>query len=167
MTRTLAVAGVAAAALGTAAPADEAEARRGKSRLDPTEKRIIREVNRVRARHGLHAYSASRALARSADAHSRDMLRADFFAHVSSNGTSFEGRVRRYTRAARIGENLAWVAGGRRHVARQIVSMWMSSPTHSAALLAPDFTKVGVARRTGRIGRMKVTVFTADLATRR
>ena len=95
------------------------------------------------------------------------MLRGNFFAHASSNGTSFEGRVRRYTRAARIGENLAWVPGGRGISARAVVSMWMSSPSHRTALLSPDFARIGVARRTGLIGRQKVTVVTADLATRR
>lgn len=167
MARTFVATGVAAVALGTSgATAADADAR-GKSRLDPTEKRVIREVNRMRARNGLAAYSPSHALSRSADFHSRDMLRGNFFAHVSSNGISFEGRVRRYTRAARIGENLAWVPGGRRISARQVVAMWMGSPTHRAAMLAPDFARMGVARRTGVIGRTKVTVVTADLATRR
>lgn len=164
--RALAATGAAAACLGPVGLVDVADAR-GTSRLDPTEKRVIREVNRVRARSGLAAYSSSRALARSADFHSSDMLRGNFFAHASSNGTSMEGRVRRYTRAARLGENLAWVPGGRRISVRTVVSMWMSSPSHRAALLAPDFAKIGVARRSGRIGRTKVTVLTADLATRR
>lgn len=166
MTRALAATGAAAALLGAAGTV-EAEAR-GSARLDPTERRVIREVNRVRARSGLGPYSSSRALARSADYHSRDMLRGNFFAHTSSNGTTLEGRIRRFTRAARIGENLARVPGGHgRGVVRQVVGLWMASPTHRAALLAPDFAKIGVARRTGRIGGTRVTVFTADLATRR
>jgi uncharacterized protein YkwD len=153
----------AIALLAAAEPADAA-----RSRLDATEKRVIRHVNRIRARYRLPAFLPSRPLARSADFHSKDMLRGNFFAHASSNGTSFGARVRRYTRATRIGENLAWVAGGRRPgVVRQVVGMWMASPPHRAALLAADFRKVGVARRTGYIGRQRVTVFTADLATRR
>lgn len=165
--RALAASGAAAVLLATPGPAD-AEARGGKSRLDPTERRIVREVNRMRAGAGLRGYTGSRALARSADYHSWDMLQGNFFAHASSNGTSFSTRVRRYTRAARIGENLAWVPGGRnRGVARQVVAMWMGSPSHRASLLSSDFAKIGVARRTGNIDRRRVTVFTADLATRR
>jgi len=168
ITRALIATGAAAALAGSTGLPDDAEARRGTSRLDPTEKRVIRAVNRIRARHGLAAYHPNRALSRSADFHSRDMLRGDFFAHASSNGTPMEGRVRRYTRAARIGENLAQVPGGRRGgVVRQVVSMWMRSPSHRGAVLAPDFGRIGVARRTGRIGSTRVTVFTADLATRR
>lgn len=155
---------VAVALPAAAAPAD-AYAR---SRHDATEKRVIRHINRVRAQHRLAAFLPSRPLARSADFHSRDMLRGNFFAHASSNGTSFGARVRRYTRATRMGENLAWIPGVRpRAVVRQVVGMWLASPAHRAALLAPDFRKVGVARRTGYIGRQRVTVFTADLATRR
>lgn len=155
--------GAAVVLLTAPEPADAA-----RSRLDATEKRVIRHVNRIRAQHRLSAFLPSRPLARSADFHSKDMLRGNFFAHASSNGTSFGARVRRYTRAARIGENLAWVPGGRPPgVVRQVVGMWMASPAHRAALLAPDFSKIGVARRTGFIGRQRVTVFTADLSTRR
>lgn len=167
--RALASCGAAAAlaGAGAASPA-EAQRRTSESRLDRTERYLVFEVNRVRASYGLPHYSRSRALARSADYHSWDMLRGDFFAHASSNGTSFEGRVRRYTRAARLGENLAWVPGVRRRgVVRRVVGMWMGSPSHRAALLSSDFRKIGVARRTGVIGTTRVSVFTADLATRR
>lgn len=137
-------------------------------RLDPMEKRVVRKINRIRRQHGLRLFLRSRPLARSADFHSRDMLRRNFFAHASSNGTSFDTRLRRYTRAARIGENIAWVPGGHhKGVARQVVDMWMASPPHRAALLAPDFRKIGIARRTGFVGPQRVTVVTADLATRR
>jgi len=165
--RALASCGAVAALLGTASPAD-AERRTSESRHDRTERYLISEINRVRGAHGLPHYSRSRALSRSADYHSWDMLHGNFFAHASSNGTPFEGRVRRYTRAARLGENLAWVPGVRRRgVVRRVVGMWMNSDSHRAALLATDFAKIGVARRTGTIGAARVTVFTADLATRR
>ncbi len=161
-------ASAAVASLGTAAAPADAEARKRESRLDRTERQLIRQVNRVRAAHGLRRYSSSRALSRSANSHSADMLRGDFFAHASSNGTSFEGRVRRYTRAARLGENLAWVPGGhRRDAVSQVIGMWMGSPSHRAAVLSPVYHRIGVGRRVGRIGSAKVTVFTADLATRR
>ena len=164
MLRALALIGVLAATLGSASPA---HARGGKSRLDSVERQVIREVNRVRAAHGLHRLSKNRSLARSADYHCWDMLRRNFFAHSSSNGTSMDTRVRRYARATRIGENLAYVRRGRgRGMARQIVSMWMSSPAHQAVVLSPTFGKLGVARRNGTLGSMRVVVFTADFASR-
>jgi uncharacterized protein YkwD len=96
------------------------------------------------------------------------MLRRNFFAHASSDGVSMDSRVRRYTRAARVGENLAYVPGRlRKGMARQVVSMWLASPPHRAVLLSPDFSRIGLARRKGTLGTMKVNVFTADLASRR
>ena len=147
-----------------------AAAQTGPARLDKTEKRVVRLINRNRLLFGLPKLRVSRPLARSADFHSRDMVRRDFFAHSSSDGQSFERRVRRYKRAARIGENLAFVPrrgrGGKR-AARQVVSMWINSPTHRAVLLNRGFRRIGVARRSGRIGRSRVTVFTADFSSRR
>ena len=52
---------------------------------------VIRAINRARAAHGLRRLRAGRRLARAADAHSRSMLRADFFSHGA-----FSQRVRRY-----------------------------------------------------------------------
>lgn len=166
--RTAATLGVVVATVGTAGVAAPAQARGGSSRLDPTERRVVRLINRNRVAFGLKRVSVSKALSRSANAHSRDMLRRNFFAHNSSNGTPFDARVRRYRRAARIGENLAYVPrGGRAGQARRIVSMWLNSPGHRAVLLSPGFRRIGVARRTGTLGSVRATVYTADFTSRR
>src|SRR5688500_16109259 len=81
-----------------AAPAAEAAG----PRIDRGERTVIRAINRARASHGLRRLRGSRRLARAADAHSRNMLRADFFAHGS-----FAQRVRRYVRLRSIGETIA------------------------------------------------------------
>jgi uncharacterized protein YkwD len=165
MMRALAAGGLMAATLGHAAPAD---ARGGQNRLDSTERKVISLINGQRAARGLPPLTRSRRLARSADYHSWDMLRGNFFAHASSSGASFQGRVRRYSQAARVGENLAYVRNGQgRGQAERIVGMWMASPDHQAVLLSPGFRKIGVARRTGTLGTLRATVFTADLSSRR
>ncbi len=162
----LAMLGVVAATLGLQSPAP-AEAR-GKASLDRTERQVIRHINRQRARHGLRRLRPSRSLSLSADYHCWDMLRGNFFAHSSSNGASMGSRVRRFSRAHRIGENLAYVSSrDRRGVARRVVGMWMNSPSHRAALLNRKFRKIGLARRTGSLGSMRAMVFTADFASRR
>jgi len=159
------VAGVLLATVGNAAPA---QARGGSSRLDPTERRVIRLINANRRAFGLRRVVVSRALSRSANYHSRDMLRRNFFAHNSSNGMPFDARVRRYKRAARIGENLAYIPGaGKGGQARQIVSLWLNSPEHRSVLLSRSYRRIGVARRTGRLGGARVTVFTADFTSKR
>jgi uncharacterized protein YkwD len=136
------------------------------SRLSPTERAVIRLINQTRARHGLPALRPSRRLARAADGHSLDMVKHDFFAHQSSDGTPFDRRVREYARARAVGENLAMISGASR-IAHQVVTMWLHSPPHRAALLSSSYGRIGVGTRSGQLGGLSATVFTADFASRR
>jgi uncharacterized protein YkwD len=136
---------------------------RANPRLDVIERAVIRHVNAVRAYHGLARVRRSRALSRAADRHSRDMLRRNFFAHASSDGTPFDRRVRRFARAGIVGETLAWVSPRGR--ARLVVRMWLESPPHRAILLSGGFRRIGVARRSGLLGGSARAVVTADFAS--
>lgn len=137
----------------------------GKAKLDRVERRIIKKINRVRGQFALPRLRVNRALGRSADYHSWDMVRANFFAHTSANGTPFDARVRRFKRAKRVGETIAYTRRG--GGARQVVDMWMTSPSHRASLLDRGFRRIGVGRRKGRLGGARVVVFTADLSSAR
>jgi uncharacterized protein YkwD len=154
------------AALAAVALPAPAQSHASGSRHDRVERSIIRSINAIRAGSGLHAVRADRRLARSADFHSRDMLRANFFAHASSNGQSFAQRVESFRPSNRIGETLAYVPKGQGSEGQRIVDMWMNSPPHRASLLNPSFRRVGVARRRGTLGNQRVTVFTADFASK-
>jgi uncharacterized protein YkwD len=158
LTRRLAVALITASALFIAPAAAHA--------ASPTERAIIRLMNEARAQHGLPALRASGPLARAADDHSRDMLAHGFFAHESSDGSSFDRRVRAYVPARSLGENLAMVSQVR-GVARQVVSMWLQSPPHREVLLSPGYRRVGVGERSGQLGNVPATVVTVDFASRR
>ncbi len=138
-----------------AAPAAQA----GSPRLDRGERSVIRAINRARASHGLRRLLTGRRLARAADAHSRNMLRADFFSHGA-----FSQRVRRYVRYRSIGETIAMTS---RCSARTVVRMWLNSPSHRAVLLSSRFRRVGVGRRLGRLGSSRACLVTADFASRR
>lgn len=165
----LALTSVSTAVLGLGAPT-AAEARKYASGMDRTERKVMRSINRARASHGLGRLHRSRSLSRSADYHTRDMLRGNFFGHGSSNGTPFDARVRRFSRRrARIGENIAWVShqANERGIAQRIVSMWLRSPGHRAMMLAPGFRAIGVSRRAGNLGSVHALVFTADFASAR
>ena len=155
---TIAVALVPALALPAAAAAGPG--------LSGSERALIRELNDLRAYHGLAPLRPSRALGRAADRHSRDMLRADFFDHSSSDGTPFDRRVRRYANARQVGETLA-ALGQRRGGAGTVARMWMNSPPHRAIVLDAGFRRVGIARRWGTLGGSKQAVVTADFASRR
>ena len=141
-----------------------ARATAARGNLDRTERKVIRIVNRIRARHGLRRLRASRRLARAASVHSGDMLARDFLSHASSDGTGMAQRVRRYTRANWIGENIAALSG--RATARRTVRMWMQSPPHRAVLMSASGRRIGVGKRRGRLGSARRAVFTADLASR-
>ncbi len=141
-----------------------ARATADRGNLDRTERKVIRIVNRIRARHGLRRLKASRRLAHAASAHTGDMLARDFLSHASSDGTGMAQRVRRYTGARWIGENIAALSG--RATARRAVRMWMHSPPHRAVLLSASGRRIGVGKRRGRLGSAHRAVFTADLASR-
>jgi uncharacterized protein YkwD len=135
-------------------------------RLDGFEHALIEELNDARAQHGLARLRAHRGLSRAADAHTGDMLRADFFDHPSSDGTPFDRRVRRFADVGTVGETLASLQrrdGG----AATVVQMWLDSPPHRAIVLRGEFRSVGVARRWGTLGGSGSAVVTADFASRR
>ncbi len=144
--------------LAALAPAADA-----RPRLDGGERALLGALNDARAQHGLGRLKASVPLSRAADAHTRDMLAHDFFDHASSDGTSFDRRIRRFTDASMLGETLAQTSQ-RRGGAAMIVQMWLDSPPHRAIVLEPRFRKVGLARRWGTLGAAGRAVVTADFA---
>jgi uncharacterized protein YkwD len=76
------------------------------------------------------------------------MVRRHYFSHTSLGGTTLPERIRRtgYLRATNdwlVGENLAWGTRAK-GTARQILRMWMASPSHRRVLLMPSFRDVGL-----------------------
>jgi uncharacterized protein YkwD len=134
-------------------------ARAAGSRVDRGERAVVRAINAARANHGLGRLSSHRRLARAADAHTRHMLAADYFSHGA-----FSQRVRRYVGFRSIGETLAMTT---RCSARRVVRMWLNSPGHRAVLLSGAYRRVGIGRRTGRLGSQRACLVTADFASRR
>jgi uncharacterized protein YkwD len=121
---------------------------------------VLREMNRVRAQHGLHPLRLDTHLQRAAVAHSREMLTTDVFAHGA-----FAGRLLRFNVRMRVaGENLAW-GTGYHGTARGIVAAWLASPEHRANLLRPSFRRAGVGDLSGSFqGYGDARVVTADFA---
>jgi uncharacterized protein YkwD len=137
-------------------------------RHDSIERAVVAEVNRIRWEHGRRTLHLNHKLARAADAHSKDMASHGYFSHSSRNGGSWDRRLRHFVHSKSIGETIAWTSG--RDPSQQatwVVKAWMESPEHRAALLSPLFRRVGIARRNGKLGGSRMTVFTADLSSRR
>ena len=91
----------------------------GKARVDGRERAMVRGINHQRARYGLASVRVSSRLARAADYHSWEMLEANYFAHSSHNGESFDRRVRRFANHRALGETLAMLGGCGRRSSRQ------------------------------------------------
>jgi uncharacterized protein YkwD len=166
--RTVALLTFACGCLLTAVLAEPAGAAAGTARVDKRENAMIRGINAQRARYGLAPVRASRRLGRAADYHSWEMLDANYFAHASRDGGPFDARVRRFANPRALGETLAMLGGGcGRRSARRVVRMWMHSSGHRAILLSGKYRRIGLAKRTGRLGGGRACVVTADFASKR
>jgi uncharacterized protein YkwD len=129
-------------------------------------------INAERRTRGLRILRSSGRLSKAARRHSRDMGRRHYFSHTSPDGTTFPERIRRtgYLRAANdwlVGENLAWGTRARGS-ARQIVRMWMTSPSHRGVLLTPSFRDVGLGVEWGVPDRQLAggATYTVDFGVR-
>jgi uncharacterized protein YkwD len=147
-------------------PAAPAKAGAASSRQDRAERAVLKKVNAIRAQNGLRKLRASRALANSADDKSLEIARSRVVSHTSPDGTPMDRRVRRYVRAKIVGETIAYVPTRSRQ-ARMVVSSWMHSPPHRAALMSPAFRRAGIGRRRAALGGGRAAVFTLNLASAR
>ena len=128
--------------------------------LTRAEARLLRDLNRVRAAHGLAPLRFDPHLQRAARAHSRDMLVTQIFQHGA-----FDARMVRFdVRGTLTGENLAW-GKGQLGSASSIVRLWLASPEHRANLLRSGFTRIGIGDLVGPFrGFGSTHVVTADFA---
>jgi len=125
-----------------------------------TQASLLKEINRVRAAHGLRTLRADATLTRAAAAHTRQMTRTGAFAH----GAFATRMVRFHVRGPFVGENLAWGTGSYGS-ARGIVRAWLNSPEHRENLLRPGFRRIGLGlRRAPFQGTAAANVVTADFA---
>jgi len=132
----------------------------GAASLSSPESALLREMNAVRAQHGLAPLRFDSRLEQAARFHSREMLAGDVFAH----GAFHSRMVRFRVQGSLAGENLAWGIGSYA-TAHGIVAHWLASPEHRANLLRPSFRRVGVGELTGSfLGYGGARVVTADFA---
>ena len=128
--------------------------------LTRAEARLLRDLNRVRAAHGLAPLRYDPRLQRAARAHSRAMLVTQTFQHGA-----FGARMAQFdVKGTWTGENLAW-GNGAFGSAGGILRAWLASPEHRANLLRPGFTRIGIGDLVGAfLGYDAAHVVTADFA---
>ena len=130
--------------------------------LREAERLMSRMVNRARMEAGLSRLDYGEDLAAVGRAHSNDMARHGFFAHVSPTRGTLADRMRRAGIAvATFSENLAGNADlGAAHEGL------MDSPGHRKNILDPDVNRVGIGIvRTGEGNLIITQVFARDYPT--
>jgi uncharacterized protein YkwD len=112
----------------------------GASSRTAAETSLLKEINRVRAAHGLRTLRYDARLARAAEAHTRAMARTGAFTH----GDFTSRMVRFKVSGPFVGENLAWGSGAY-GTSRGIVAAWLRSPEHRRNLLRAGFRRIGLS----------------------
>jgi uncharacterized protein YkwD len=164
----------ALAAVASPVSAASTDAVSGIERRATLEQELVRELNRVRAARSLPHLRPAVGLRRAATEHSRAMLVAGFFDHVSPDGTTFDQRIRRYYsdrgwRRWSVGETL--LATSERLDARLMVEKWLESRSHRTIILSGSWREIGIGAHyepaaPGEFGGLPTTVVTADFGAR-
>jgi len=116
--------------------------------------KMVKKINRIRHAYGLHRLRPSYSLFVSAKLYSQQMMRSDYFGHLS--------RIPVASGWSAAGETLEWHRGWRLRP-RAVVSMWMHSASHRAVLLSSRFRRIGVGRTRGNYGHARATMWVAHV----
>jgi uncharacterized protein YkwD len=141
----------------------------GRIFLNADEKQVFAMHNRERVERNKKRLCVHPALQKAATAHSKDMIRRDYFSHdTKGRNESACERVRRFGyRYSRCAENIAW-GNGRQGEPESIMRSWMDSSGHRSNILDGKLREVGVGAYTGDFnGYQDATMYTVDFGTRR
>ena len=104
------------------------------------EQTLYQLINSVRVQHGLARLKLQPALEGAALAHSREMVRRQYFSHSSASGASFATRLLRdgYRRDGcaswAVSEVIGW-GQGVRGTPQEVLRAWLASPVHRSIIL--------------------------------
>ena len=173
--RTLAVALVLGALAGAVAPKGAVSASgHAHVALSTLEAGVLRDLNSIRAQHGLAPVRLNVQLTASAVQHSREMAADGYFEHNSVDGTVFWKRIAHWYRSGgfgywSVGENLLWASPD--VTAPGALDLWMNSPEHRKNLLTPRWREIGISAvqvhgAPGTYHGLDVTIVTTDFGVR-
>lgn len=113
----------------------------GEAVPSPEEEAVVTLTNQQRLAAGCPPVTWQPTLARAALVHAQDMVRRDYFEHVSPSGQSPADRAELLGFTGGVGENLALGY----ETADDAVTGWMESPGHRANILDCRFGLIGVS----------------------
>jgi uncharacterized protein YkwD len=107
---------------------------------------VVYSVNEYRAQYGLAPVSIDVRLTNAAQSHANDMAARELMSHTGSDGSNAGDRIH--------AQGYGWT-NWRENVAfaqtatDRVMTAWMNSPSHRAAILHPDMVNIGVAASYG------------------
>ena len=112
--------------------------------LDAEEVAFCKHINKYRAQSGLAPLRLSVSLTRASKWMSNDMASVNYFAHIDSLTRAFSTRLDAfgYSFSTARAENIA--AGN--STAARTFDQWRTSSTHSATMLNPSYSVLGIGR---------------------
>jgi uncharacterized protein YkwD len=110
-------------------------------------------VNAERTSRGIKALRPDLDLTQAARGFAAEMVREDFFAHVSPSGERVRDRINAagYGRPGdgwRVGENLGWGTGARA-TPNALVDAWLASPPHRKIMFDDTYKEIGAGVAAG------------------
>lgn len=138
----------------------------GTDKMRTAEARVLKDINRYRARHGRKPLRLEKRTSQVARARSSDMAAKRYFAHVEPDGDDARRILhRRSIRASKVTENIGHTVGltlleGSRRMAR----WWYHSPPHRRQMLARNinYVGIGIARRGSRVTYTAIFIRSQD-----
>ena len=118
---------------------------------------MVRELNKVRAQHGLPPLRRSASLNESSARYAHWLMTRNVFGHST--------RISVASRFHYAGENLElhWGSGAR---AARTVQRWLGSPAHRDVMLSRDWRWVGAGRSVGTFNGRTATIWVAHFGRR-
>ena len=126
----------------------------GTHKMLAAEAKLLRDINRIRARNGRRPLRLDKSTSAVARARSRDMAAKRYFAHTEPDGDDARRILRRRDiPASEVTENIGHTVGlSLREGTNRMATWWYHSPPHRRQMLARDinYVGIGIARRGGR-----------------
>jgi uncharacterized protein YkwD len=132
-----------------ATPCQNAQLTPEAGNLQAVREAVLCLINRVRAENAQAPLAVNPQLEQVAQAHTQEMIAADYFEHISPSGATPAGRdetsgyIPSPSVGYVIGENLAWGTFGLA-TPEAIVAAWVASPGHLANILEGHYHDTGV-----------------------
>ena len=141
--------------------------------LSDKEHKTFQLHNNIRTDHDLPTFCVHLQLQEAARAHSKDMIRRDYFSHNTRGRGTFDERLVRFGYGPagydyyRVGENIA-LGSGAAGAPQDRMDAWMRSDGHRHNILNEAYREIGIGTKTGEYkGIRGVTMYTVDFGVRR